>query len=217
MRSRLPDRCGPVGARARPTNHRSGSPSAGHYSSQAESPHQPRIALARHQAAGCRGRFIIPAIIPNEANPDSDHSGSNIVALQALQRPGGDHADLLPLELGRRVGAPHGLGRPGLPGPERHPAHLRALLARGRRCLLCAAPDHLERALLRRLLVPGGDEAQAERRKASVRAKAEHPFLYVKRHFGCAKVRYRGLEKNRQRLALLLGFANLLRAEPQLA
>ena len=82
MRSRLPDRCGPVGARARPTNHRSGSPSAGHYSSQAESPHQPRIALARHQAAGCRGRFIIPAIIPNEANPDSDHSGSNIVALQ---------------------------------------------------------------------------------------------------------------------------------------
>ena len=70
---------------------------------------------------------------------------------------------------------------------------------------------------LRRLLPPGGAEAQAERRKASVRAKAEHPFLYVKRHFGYAKVRYRGLEKNRQRLALLLGFANLLRAEPQLA
>ena len=70
---------------------------------------------------------------------------------------------------------------------------------------------------LRRLLPPGGAEAQAERRKASVRAKAEHPFLYVKRHFGYAKVRYRGLEKNRQRLALLLGFANLLRAAPQLA
>ena len=70
---------------------------------------------------------------------------------------------------------------------------------------------------LRRLLPPGGAEAQAERRKASARAKAEHPFLYVKRHFGYAKVRYRGLEKNRQRLALLLGFANLLRAEPQLA
>ncbi len=70
---------------------------------------------------------------------------------------------------------------------------------------------------LRRLLPPGGTEAQAERRKASVRAKAEHPFLYVKRHFGYAKVRYRGLEKNHQRLALLLGFTNLLRAEPQLA
>ena len=70
---------------------------------------------------------------------------------------------------------------------------------------------------LRRQLLPGGEEAQAERRKASVRAKAEHPFLYVKRHFGYAQVRYRGLEKNRQRLALLLGFTNLLRAAPQLA
>ena len=70
---------------------------------------------------------------------------------------------------------------------------------------------------LRRLLAPGGEEAEAERRKASVRAKAEHPFLYVKRHFGYAKVRYRGLEKNHQRIALLLGFTNLLRAEPQLA
>ncbi len=70
---------------------------------------------------------------------------------------------------------------------------------------------------LRRQLVPGGDEAQAERRKASVRAKAEHPFLYVKRHFAYPKCRYRGLEKNRQRLALLLGFTNLFRAESQLA
>ena len=65
---------------------------------------------------------------------------------------------------------------------------------------------------LRRLLLPGGAEAEAERRKASVRANAEHPFLYVQRHFGYAQVRYRGLEKNRQRVALLLGFANLLRA-----
>ena len=38
--------------------------------------------------------------------------------------------------------------------------------------------------------------------------KVEHPFLYVKRRFGYAKVRYRGLTKNTQRLALLLGFAN---------
>ena len=34
---------------------------------------------------------------------------------------------------------------------------------------------------------------------------------------GYAIVRYRGLEKNRQRLALLPGCANLPRAEPQLA
>ena len=70
---------------------------------------------------------------------------------------------------------------------------------------------------LRRQLMPGSTAARAEQRKASVRAKVEHPFLDVKRRFGYATVRYRGLEKNRQRLALLLGFANLLRAAPPLA
>ena len=35
--------------------------------------------------------------------------------------------------------------------------------------------------------------------------------------FGYAKVRYQGLGKNENRLALLLGFANLLRAESCLA
>ena len=45
----------------------------------------------------------------------------------------------------------------------------------------------------------------------------EHPFLYVKRHFGYAKVRYRGLAKNTQRLTLLLGMTNLIRAERYLA
>ena len=34
--------------------------------------------------------------------------------------------------------------------------------------------------------------------------------LYVKRRFGYRKVRYRGLAKNTQRIALLLGFSNLL-------
>ena len=62
----------------------------------------------------------------------------------------------------------------------------------------------------RRLLDKEGPQEQAERRKASVRAKVEHPFLYVKRHFGYAKVRYRGLAKNTQRIAMLLGFSNLL-------
>ena len=62
----------------------------------------------------------------------------------------------------------------------------------------------------RRVLDKSGSEEAAEKRKASVRAKVEHPFLYVKRHFGYAKVRYRGLAKNRQRIALLLGFSNLL-------
>ena len=70
---------------------------------------------------------------------------------------------------------------------------------------------------LRRLLEPGSEAARAEREKASLRAKVEHPFLAVKRRFGYDKVRYRGLAKNRERLALLLGLTNLLRAEPQLA
>ena len=54
----------------------------------------------------------------------------------------------------------------------------------------------------RRKLEPESAEALAERNKASVRAKVEHPFLKVKRVFGYAKVRYRGLAKNTERLAL---------------
>ena len=64
----------------------------------------------------------------------------------------------------------------------------------------------------RRLLAPEGLEEWAERRKASIRAKVEHPFLYVKRRFGYAKVRYRVLAKNTERVALLLGLSNLRRA-----
>ena len=69
----------------------------------------------------------------------------------------------------------------------------------------------------RRQLPADGEEARREKEKASVRAKAEHPFFYVKRMFGYGKVRYRGLHKNAQRIALLLGFANLLIAERSLA
>ena len=62
----------------------------------------------------------------------------------------------------------------------------------------------------RRRLDKASAEEAAEKRKASIRAKVEHPFLYVKRHFGYSKVRYRGLAKNTQRIAMLLGFTNLL-------
>ena len=49
----------------------------------------------------------------------------------------------------------------------------------------------------KRWQLPSESEAAlAERRKASVRAKAEHVFGYLKRHFGYPKVRYRGLAKN---------------------
>jgi IS5 family transposase len=87
-------------------------------------------------------------------------------------------------------------------------------------------PEHQGRAVAwqvalkpgqRRKLAPESAAALAEQRKASVRAKVEHPFLWVKRRFGYATVRYRGLAKNRQRLALLLGLANLMTAEIYLA
>ena len=65
----------------------------------------------------------------------------------------------------------------------------------------------------RRLLVPGSLEEWAEKSKASIRARVEHPFLDVKRIFGYAKVRYRGLAKNTERIALLLGLSNLRRTQ----
>ena len=65
----------------------------------------------------------------------------------------------------------------------------------------------------RRKLEPDSAEALGEKVKASIRAKVEHPFLDVKQIFGYAKVRYRGLAKNTNRLALLLGLSNLRRAQ----
>jgi IS5 family transposase len=57
---------------------------------------------------------------------------------------------------------------------------------------------------------PASRPARAEKAKASVRAKVEHPFKYIKVIFGYSKVRYRGLAKNENRLHLLAGFTNLL-------
>ena len=55
-----------------------------------------------------------------------------------------------------------------------------------------------------------GIAARAEKAKAQVRANVEHVFLKIKQQFGYAKVRYRGLAKNTNRLYVLVGFANLL-------
>ncbi len=65
----------------------------------------------------------------------------------------------------------------------------------------------------RRQLEPRSVAGRTEKAKASVRAKVEHPFRYVKRMFGYDKVRYRGLAKNEQRISVLLGFTNLLIAQ----
>ena len=67
-----------------------------------------------------------------------------------------------------------------------------------------------DRPSRRRVMDPDSPEAHAEKLKASMRAKVEHPFFYIKRMFGYAKVRYRGLAKNRNRLSVLAAFTNLL-------
>jgi IS5 family transposase len=48
-----------------------------------------------------------------------------------------------------------------------------------------------------------------EHRKASIRAKVEHPFRVIKRQFGLMKVRFRGLRKNTAHLVTLFALSNL--------
>ena len=55
-----------------------------------------------------------------------------------------------------------------------------------------------------------------EYRKASVRAKVEHPFRVIKRQFGLVKVRFRGLAKNTAHVVTLFALSNLWMARKQL-
>jgi IS5 family transposase len=55
-----------------------------------------------------------------------------------------------------------------------------------------------------------------EHRKASVRAKVEHPFRVIKRQFGLTKVRFRGLAKNTAHVITLFALSNLWMARRQL-
>ena len=55
-----------------------------------------------------------------------------------------------------------------------------------------------------------------EHRKASVRAKVEHPFRVIKRQFGLVKVRFRGLAKNTAHVITLFALSNLWMARRQL-
>lgn len=64
---------------------------------------------------------------------------------------------------------------------------------------------------------PLSDADKARNRtKSKVRAKVEHPFLVIKRIFGFDKVRYRGLDKNANRLFVACGLANLYMARHHL-
>jgi len=59
-------------------------------------------------------------------------------------------------------------------------------------------------------------ECEKNSRKSSVRAKVEHAFLIIKRIFGFAKVSYRGMEKNGNRLFVVAALANLFMARHHL-
>lgn len=76
------------------------------------------------------------------------------------------------------------------------------------------------RDLTHRRVRRGGriDEAERakNRAKSRVRAKVEHAFAVLKRVFGFAKVRYRGLHKNAQRLFTACALVNLFMARRHL-
>ena len=55
-----------------------------------------------------------------------------------------------------------------------------------------------------------------EKAKASIRARVEHPFRVIKRQFGYAKVRFRGLMKNTAQVLTLFALSNLWMARKQL-
>ncbi len=57
---------------------------------------------------------------------------------------------------------------------------------------------------------------RAEKMKASIRAKVEHPSRVLKRQFGFTKLRYRGLFKKTCRIVTLFALSNLWMARRQL-
>ena len=57
---------------------------------------------------------------------------------------------------------------------------------------------------------------QAEKLKAGIRAKVEHPFRVIKRQFGFIKARYKGLKKNAAQLMTLFALSNLWMVRAQL-
>lgn len=72
------------------------------------------------------------------------------------------------------------------------------------------------RALLNQVTTSAVLTNVLEKLKAGIRAKVEHPFRVVKRQFGYAKVRYRGLKKNTAQLVTLFALSNLWMARGKL-
>lgn len=57
---------------------------------------------------------------------------------------------------------------------------------------------------------------KAEKLKAGMRAKVEHPFRVIKRQFGYVQVRYKGLSKNTAQIKTLFALSNLWMARRDL-
>jgi IS5 family transposase len=70
------------------------------------------------------------------------------------------------------------------------------------------AQDMTNRRYRRKGVVDEVERAK-NKTKSTVRAKVEHPFLVIKRIFGFAKTRYKGLDKNAHRLFVTCALANL--------
>jgi IS5 family transposase len=73
------------------------------------------------------------------------------------------------------------------------------------------AKDFTQKKGCRSRALSDADRAR-NRTKSRVRAKVEHPFLVLKRVFGFSKVRYRGVDKNANRLFVACGLVNLYMA-----
>lgn len=73
-----------------------------------------------------------------------------------------------------------------------------------------------QRRRLNPFIEPDFVAERVEKLKASVRAKAEHPFRVLTRPFGFTKVRCRGLKKNRAQIVTLFAFCNLWMARRRL-
>ena len=83
-----------------------------------------------------------------------------------------------------------------------------------RRWLQCNMPSRAKTAS--RLTVVDEVERAKNRTKSKVRARVEHAIGVIKRVFGFAKVRYRGLKKNTHRLLVTCALANLFMARRHL-
>ena len=70
---------------------------------------------------------------------------------------------------------------------------------------VCTRPGHLRHSAR----CWGCGLSSRARRKSSLRSKVEFPFRIIKRLWGHASVRYRGLAKNTARLHLLFALSNL--------